>query len=157
VKLLLFGDVVGRPGRTVLTSYLKDRDYDFAVANGENAAGGFGLTRNTAIQMLEAGINVITTGNHIWQHKEVLDYIDQNDTPVLRPANYPPGNPGSGMIQRNVDGVRIMVINLQGRLFIPMSLDCPFRTADSIIRNNPADIAVRLILLTWECADPCRE
>lgn len=142
MELLLFGDVVGRPGRTALVSYLGDREHDFAMANGENAAGGFGLTKKTAVELLEGGIDVITTGNHIWQHREVLEYIDQQDCPVLRPANYPPGNPGRGYLTRTVGGVRILVINLQGRLFIPMALDCPFRTVDAIIRNNPADIVL---------------
>ncbi|MBN2586740.1 MAG: YmdB family metallophosphoesterase [Candidatus Fermentibacteraceae bacterium] len=142
MELLFFGDVVGRPGRAALVSYLKDREFDFALANGENAAGGFGLTKKTAGELLDGGLDIITTGNHIWQHKEVLDYIDQNDCPVLRPANYPPGNPGRGYLVRTVAGLRILVINLQGRLFIPMALDCPFRTVDSILRNNPADIVL---------------
>lgn len=142
MELLLFGDIVGRPGRTALVSYLRDRDFDFAVANGENAAGGFGLTKKTAEELLDGGLDVITSGNHIWQHREVLDYIDRNDTPVLRPANYPPGNPGRGYMLFDVAGVRILVINLQGRLFIPMALDCPFRTADSILRNNNADVVL---------------
>jgi 2',3'-cyclic-nucleotide 2'-phosphodiesterase len=142
VNILLFGDVIGRPGRTALISYLKDMDADFAVANAENAAGGFGLTKVIATQLLEAGIDIITTGNHIWQHKEVLEYIDEVDCPVLRPANYPPGNPGHGYFAKEVDGVRVLVVNLQGRLFMPMSLDCPFRTVDSILRNNPADVVI---------------
>lgn len=133
---------MGRPGRTALISYLKGRNCDFVLANGENAAGGFGLTKKTAEEMLDAGVDVITTGNHIWQHKEVLEYIDQSGCPVIRPANYPPGNPGSGYLLRSVGDVRILVINLQGRLFIPMALDCPFRTVDSVIRNNPADVVI---------------
>lgn len=142
MEILLFGDVVGRPGRTALLSYLRDREFDFALANGENAAGGFGLTKKTALELLDGGLDLITTGNHIWQHKDVLEYIDQQDCPVLRPANYPPGNPGRGYITRTVADVRILVINLQGRLFIPMALDCPFRTVDGIIRNNPADVVI---------------
>jgi metallophosphoesterase (TIGR00282 family) len=142
MKILLLGDVVGRPGRTALITFLMNKDYDFVVANGENAAGGFGLTKNTASQLLDAGVNIITSGNHIWQHKEVLDYIDEVDCPVLRPANYPPGNPGRGFIVMKHQGIRIMVINLQGRLFIPMALDCPFRTVDNIIRNNSADVVI---------------
>ena len=134
--------MIGRPGRSALISFLKGRDYDFVVANAENAAGGFGLTENTASQLLEAGVNVITSGNHIWQHKEVLDYIDRVDSPVLRPANYPPGNPGRGFIVMKHQGIRIMVINIQGRLFIPMALDCPFRTVDNILRNNSADVII---------------
>ncbi len=142
MKIGMFGDVIGRPGRSALISFLKGRDYDFVVANAENAAGGFGLTENIATQLLKAGVNVITSGNHIWQRKEVLDYIDRVDTPVLRPANYPPGNPGRGFIVMKHQGIRIMVINVQGRLFIPMALDCPFRTVDNILRNNSADVVL---------------
>ena len=142
MKILLLGDVVGKPGRTAVVSYLKKHKYDFVVANAENAAGGFGLTKNTAAQLLDAGVNVLTSGNHIWQHKDVLEYIDQVNCPILRPANYPPGNPGKGFIVQNHQGIRIMVINLQGRLFIPMALDCPFRTADNILRNNSADVII---------------
>ncbi len=142
MKILLLGDVVGKPGRTAVVSYLKDRDFDFAVVNAENAAGGFGLTRNTAVQLLDAGVSVITSGNHIWHHTDVLEYLDEVNCPVLRPANYPPGNPGSGFIVIKRQGIRIMVVNLQGRLFIPMALDCPFRIADNIIRKNPADVII---------------
>ena len=142
MKILLLGDVVGRPGRTAVITYLKNHEYDFVVVNAENAAGGFGLTRKTAIELLEAGVTVITSGNHIWQHKDIHEYIDEVNCPVLRPANYPPGNPGSGFIVMNHQGIRIMVLNLQGRLFIPISLDCPFRIADNILRNNTADVII---------------
>ncbi len=142
MKILLLGDVVGKPGRTAVVSYLKNHEYDFIIANAENAAGGFGLTRNTAAQLLDAGVTIITSGNHIWQHTDILEYIDEVDCPVLRPANYPPGNPGSGFTTVRYQGLRIMVVNLQGRLFIPMALDCPFRAVDNIIRNNPADVII---------------
>ena len=142
MKILLLGDVIGKPGRTAVVSYLRNSDYDFVIANAENAAGGFGLTRNTAAQLLEAGVTIITSGNHIWQHTDILEYIDEVGCPVLRPANYPPGNPGSGFIIVKHPGLRIMVANLQGRLFIPMALDCPFRMIDNIIRNHSADVII---------------
>ncbi len=142
MKILLLGDVVGRPGRTAVISYLKKHDYDFVVVNAENAAGGFGLTRNIALQLLDAGVTIITSGNHIWHHTDILEYIDEVNCPVLRPANYPPGNPGSGFIVVKHQDIRIMVMNLQGRLFIPLALDCPFRIADNIIRNNAADVII---------------
>lgn len=142
MKLLLLGDVVGRPGRNAVKSFLENREYDLVVANGENAAGGFGLTRNTASQLLEAGVDVITTGNHVWRHKEIADYLDEEGCPVLRPANYPPGNPGRGFTVKELNGTRLMVVNLQGRLFIPIALDCPFRVIDSIIKKNRADIVL---------------
>lgn len=142
MKVLLLGDVVGRPGRNAVKSFLEGHEYDMVVANGENAAGGFGLTRNTASQLLKAGVDVITTGNHVWRHKEIIDYLDEDECPVLRPANYPPGNPGRGFIVKELSGTRVMVVNLQGRLFIPISLDCPFRVIDSIIKKNRADIVL---------------
>jgi len=144
MRILLLGDVVGRPGREAVTAFLRDRRsvYDLVVVNAENAAGGFGLTRPLAEELLAAGAHVITSGNHIWQQHEVLDYIDQPGCPVLRPANYPPGNPGHGWVVLETCGARVLVVNLQGRLFMPMSLDCPFRSADSILRSNPADVVV---------------
>jgi len=144
MRLLMLGDVIGKPGRTAVASFLRDRSelWDIIVINGENAAGGFGLTRATAIELLDAGADVITSGNHIWQHKEVLDYIDTDGVRVLRPANYPPGNQGRGYILIEKDGARILVVNLQGRQFMPMSLDCPFRTADTILRNTKADVVL---------------
>jgi len=142
LRILLFGDVVGRPGRQALSSYLKDREFDFAIANAENAAGGFGLTRNTARQLFQSGIDVITSGNHIWQHREILEVMDQDDSRILRPANYPPGNPGRGFCIFQCMNARVLVINLQGRLFMPLALDCPYRMADNIVRSNPADIVI---------------
>lgn len=140
----MLGDVIGRPGRTAMTSFLREREgtWDFVVANGENAAGGFGLTRGIAEELLGAGVDVVTSGNHIWQHREVLDYIDTEGSRVLRPGNYPPGNQGSGHLLMEKDGVRVLVVNLQGRLFMPMSLDCPFRSVDTTLRNCRADVVL---------------
>jgi 2',3'-cyclic-nucleotide 2'-phosphodiesterase len=144
MRILLLGDLVGRPGREAVSAFLRDRPdpSDLVVVNAENAAGGFGLTRRISEELQAAGVHVITSGNHIWQQKEVYEYLDQPGCPVLRPANYPSGNPGRGWTAFDRDGVRILVINLQGRLFMPMSLDCPFRVADSILRSNPADVVI---------------
>lgn len=144
MRILLLGDVVGSPGREAVRAFLRDRQEtsDLTVVNAENAAGGFGLTPRIAGDLLAAGVHVITSGNHIWQQKEVLEYLDQTGCPVLRPANYPPGNPGRGWMVIDRDGVRVLVVNLQGRTHMPMSLDCPFRTADAILRANPADVIV---------------
>jgi len=131
---------VGRPGRTALSTFLAGREFDFAVANCENAAGGFGLTRRTARELLEAGLHVITSGNHIWRHRDILEYMEEEGCPVLRPANYPADNPGKGFLVKEVSGARVMVINLQGRLFMPSLVDCPFRTVDAILRGNRADV-----------------
>ena len=146
MRILMVGDVIGRPGRRAVRALVpqlrQQYSIDLVIANGENAAGGIGLTPETAGELLKSGVDVITSGNHIWHHKDVLDYIDEVSCPVLRPANYPPGNPGKGFIILRKEDVRILVINLQGRLFIPMALDCPFRTVDTILRNNPADVII---------------
>lgn len=127
-----------------MSGFLREcrEEYGLVVVNGENAAGGFGLTRRISEELLAAGADVITSGNHIWQQKEVLEYIDLPGCPVLRPANYPPGNPGSGWTLLEKDGVRFLVVSLQGRTGMPMSLDCPFRSADSILRAHPADVVI---------------
>lgn len=123
------GDIVGKAGRKA-TAYLlpqirESHDVDLVIANGENAAGGKGLTPNTAAELFEAGVEVITSGNHIWKYREVYPLLD-SDAPVLRPLNYPQDVPGRGILTH--DGVA--VINLQGRTFMPGTLDCPFRAAD---------------------------
>jgi len=107
---------------------------DFCLANGENAAGGFGLTPKVAEQLYEAGIQILTSGNHIWSKKEILDYIEQEQR-LLRPANYPPETPGSGSaLITTPTGHKIAIINLMGRIFIDY-LDCPFKTADREIEK----------------------
>lgn len=142
MKILMLGDIVGKSGRTAVQSFLKDREYDIVIANGENAAGGFGLTTRTARELFDAGVSVITSGNHIWHQKEIFDNLDRMDYPVLRPANVPPGNPGKDFFRFNLGGNSVMVVNLQGRLFMPMSLDCPYRKVDRILSGNSADIII---------------
>ena len=142
MKILMLGDIVGKPGRTAVREYLRDNSYDIVIANGENAAGGFGITIRTTRELLDAGVSVITSGNHIRHQKEIFENLDKVDYPVLRPANMPPGNPGKDYFKFKVDGISIMVINVQGRLFIPMSLDCPYRTVDRILGSNSADIII---------------
>ncbi len=137
MNLLFVGDVFGSPGRsylkTVLLSFIDEYQVDFTIANGENAAGGTGLTRETADEMFSAGVDVITSGNHIWDKKEIYPVIDA-DKRILRPANYPPGIPGKGSgiyVARNSTSVG--VINVCGRVFSPQNFDCPFRILDSEI------------------------
>jgi metallophosphoesterase (TIGR00282 family) len=131
MRVLFIGDVVGQPGRRALSSLLPDLRRELAldvvVANGENAAGGRGLTLRTAQEMFSAGVDVISSGNHIWDQKEIIEELD-GETPILRPANYPPGSPGRGIVSAR----GLTVINLQGRTFMP-SIDCPFRTADALL------------------------
>ncbi len=141
--IMLIGDIVGRPGRRAIHELLpglrKDYGLDMVIANAENAAGGFGLTPSVARELFGAGIDVLTSGNHIWAQKEIFPYLDGN-MPILRPLNYPPGLPGRGYA---VIG-RVMVVNLIGRTFIG-NFDCPFRAMDRLLaelENKPPVIIV---------------
>jgi metallophosphoesterase (TIGR00282 family) len=130
LRLLFLGDVVGRPGRRVvldeLPRLIKRYELDFVIVNGENAAGGFGITESIANELFEVGANVITTGNHIWDQRETLSFIDREHR-LLRPANYPAGTAGrgSGLFEAR-NGAQVLVVNLMGRVFMH-DLDCPFQ------------------------------
>ena len=133
VKLLFIGDIIGKPGREALSRELHrivDRHrVDLVIANGENAAGGFGLTAETAQELFKCGVQMITSGNHIWDKKDSLEYIKREER-IVRPANYPEGTPGRGAtLVSTPGGVKIGVLNLEGRVFMN-NLDCPFRCAD---------------------------
>lgn len=136
MKILFIGDIVGRAGRQALAHRL-DRlidkyEVDFVVANGENAAAGFGLTIDIARELFDLGIDVLTSGNHIWDKKEILDYLDRQKR-LLRPANYPDGLPGAGSgLYATSAGLKVGVLNLEGRVFMN-NLNCPFRAADAAI------------------------
>ncbi|RKY61830.1 MAG: metallophosphoesterase, partial [Candidatus Latescibacterota bacterium] len=146
MRILFIGDVVGRPGRKalrVLLPGLKDSyDVDFCIANGENAAGGKGITEKVAEEMFSYGVDVLTSGNHIWDRKEGISYV-QSASRLLRPANYPPdvGGIGYGAFPSR-SGVLVGVINLQGRTFMPAT-DCPFRTALRILEEM--DLPVKFV------------
>src|SRR5215510_4792021 len=134
MRLLLIGDVIGRPGRDVLAAELRrlreKLDIEFVIANGENAAGGFGLTRNVANDLFATGVDVLTTGNHWLDQKEILGFIDDEDR-VLRPLNYPKGTPGRGAgLYHTRSGSRVLVINPMGRTFMD-PLDDPFAAVDA--------------------------
>jgi metallophosphoesterase (TIGR00282 family) len=136
LRVLFIGDVVGRPGRLVVREILDslvDRDrIDLVVANAENAAGGFGITPDAAEELLDAGVHVLTTGNHVWDKKEALVLLEE-DRRIIRPANYPPEVPGKGFVTvRTPGGYPVTIINLSGRVFMD-SVDCPFRKADEIL------------------------
>ena len=129
--VLAIGDIIGQPGRQAVSRFLpalrQQHAFDMIIANAENAAGGFGLTSAIAGELTEAGIDVLTSGNHIWAQKEIMDYLD-GELPILRPLNYPPGVPGRGyLISRGV-----MVVNLMGRTFMN-DIDCPFRAMDKLL------------------------
>lgn len=132
-RVFFLGDVIGRPGRKALKRYLpaifKKYSPSLLIANAENAAGGIGMTEKVG-QELFTQVHVLTSGNHIWDKKEVLDYLKKEQR-LLRPANYPPQNPGKGTyIFEDENGVKVGILNLQGRVFME-PIDCPFRTADS--------------------------
>lgn len=133
MRILAIGDVVGRPGRRALELLLprlkSELCVDFVIANGENIAGGIGLTPDTAQEVLESGVDVITTGNHVWAQKEIIPFLD-GEMPLLRPLNFPPGVPGKGHLEK--DGV--VVVNLIGQTFIG-NFECPFRTMDRLLSD----------------------
>jgi metallophosphoesterase (TIGR00282 family) len=137
-RVLFVGDVVGRPGRAAVKALLprlkRELEPNLVVVNGENAAGGFGITMATAAELFHAGANVLTTGNHVWDQKEFQVDI-QREEYVLRPANYPRGVPGRGVLELCVDGESVLVIDLQGRTFMP-PLDDPFRVVDEILAEH---------------------
>lgn len=129
MRVLFIGDVIGKPGRQIVSSLLPDlqaqHQVDLVLANGENAAGGFGITPRVAMELFSLGIDLLTSGNHVWDRKEVEQYI-QNEPRLLRPANYPPEVPGSGVYLIERDGLHFGILNLQGRVFMP-TIDCPFK------------------------------
>jgi 2',3'-cyclic-nucleotide 2'-phosphodiesterase len=137
MKALFIGDVVGRPGRRAVRECLPDlissRDIDLVVCNAENAAGGFGINPDIVDDLFSYGADVLTGGNHIFDKREGLEVLENNER-VLRPHNYPPENPGSGMAVLTAGGARVAVLNLQGRVFMPMT-DCPFQAVDRLIES----------------------
>lgn len=145
MKILLIGDIVSSPGRSAVRDYLTDRrgDFDLIVANGENAAGGFGLTADVTETILDHGVDVITSGNHIWKKQDFVEIMaeDPDGYPVLRPANYPKDPPGRGHRIFKVNGYRVLIMNLQGRTFMD-DIDCPFETGKSILKNENYDLAL---------------
>lgn len=133
MNILFIGDIIGRTGRRAVEARLHHlvdaRNVDLVIANGENSAAGFGLTVNIAAELYDLGIDVITSGNHIWDKREIYDYLDREPR-LLRPGNYPPGLPGRGSgVYATAAGLKVGVLNLEGRVFMN-NLDCPFRAAD---------------------------
>jgi 2',3'-cyclic-nucleotide 2'-phosphodiesterase len=147
IRILMTGDTVARSGRRALEERLHDlrsqREIDFVVSNVENAAGGFSITSRIAEDLLAAGVDVMTSGNHIFDKKEVLEYIDKQPR-LLRPANYAPGVPGKGRWVGKVRGVPVAVINLQGRVFMSQC-DDPFRCADAQLAALEPSVKIILV------------
>lgn len=138
MKLLFVGDVMGRSGREALELYLpvlkRELSPDVTIVNGENAAHGRGLTEKMAKEFYALGADVITTGNHVWDQREIMAYI-QRDPKLLRPMNYPKGAPGNGAcIHQDSEGRKTLVVNLMGRLFMDV-LDCPFQAMEDVLQT----------------------
>lgn len=150
MKILFIGDIVGRPGRYAVSERLDrlidQHAIDLVVANGENAAAGFGLTLEIAQELYAAGVDVLTSGNHIWDKREILPYLDKQPR-LLRPGNYPPGLPGRGCgVFATAAGLKVGIMNLEGRAFMN-ALECPFRTADRLI--DELSTQTRVVLLDF--------
>ena len=137
MRIAMVGDVIGRPGRAAFAKYTaqlrKEKKVDIVVVNGENSAGGKGITRKALDELLHAGADVVTSGNHIWDKKDVLEFIDQEPF-LIRPANYPEGAPGKGWCIYPWRAKNIGVMNLSGRAFMP-PMDCPFQKVEDILRE----------------------
>jgi metallophosphoesterase (TIGR00282 family) len=147
MNILIIGDVVAKPGRIAVLERIQDlreqHAIDLAIMNAENVAGGFSITPSLAEELFASGIDVMTSGNHIFDKKEAITYIAKQPR-LLRPANYPPNTPGSGMWTGEVGGINVAVLNFMGRVFMPAS-DDPFRVADGLINSISADTKVRIV------------
>ena len=140
MRILILGDVMGRPGRRavreIVPSLIKKEAIDLAIANAENAAGGMGVDIKSAAELFSAGVHVLTSGNHIWKKKEIYPYLNEQER-LLRPANYPDGAPGRGWCAwENQHGLNALIINLQGRVFMPNHVDDPFRCVDGLLKEH---------------------
>jgi metallophosphoesterase (TIGR00282 family) len=145
---LFIGDVFASPGRGMVARHLKDivaaENIHLSIANVENAAGGFGVNPQLADELFDMGLDVLTTGNHVWDKREIYDYFTSHPR-LLRPANYPEGLPGAGVVVVQAhNGVDCAVINLQGRVYMPHT-DCPFRKADKLLTELPPHVKVRFV------------
>lgn len=147
MNILFIGDIVGRPGRDLVQNGLRNLvehyDIDCTIANAENSAAGFGITRDIGDALLGWGIDVMTSGNHIWDKKEIVEYITKENL-LLRPANFPVGAPGVGHVTIKAGPHRVAVLNLMGRVFMT-PIDCPFRKADEIVPELRKDTPIILV------------
>jgi 2',3'-cyclic-nucleotide 2'-phosphodiesterase len=147
MRALIIGDVVAKPGRRAVLERLQDlreqHSIDFAIMNAENVAGGFSITPSIGEQLFAAGIDVMTSGNHIFDKREAIDYI-QKQPRLLRPANYPPNTPGNGVWVGKIKGIDVAIFNLMGRVFMPPS-DDPFRAAESVLDSLTPEVKVRIV------------
>ena len=137
MKILFIGDIVGNPGRRMLERHLRslqhEHSIDFTVANGENAAGGAGINKKVYQELLDSGVDAFTMGNHVWDNKDIFNFIDQG-AKIVRPANLPASSPGAGYAVFQAGGVSLALVNLLGRVYMP-SVDCPFLTAEHLLKK----------------------
>jgi hypothetical protein len=148
MRILTIGDVVARPGRTAVLERIQDlreqHAVDLAVMNAENLAGGFSVTRQMCEELFAAGIDVMTSGNHVFDKREAAAYIERQPR-LLRPANYPAGTPGGGLWAGEVRGTPVAVLNLMGRVYMPPTHDSPFAAADRLLAGLDERVRVRLV------------
>lgn len=148
LAILFLGDIVGKSGRNVLKEKLEGLSSrykpDLILANGENAAGGLGLDPETAKEIFKPGVQLITTGNHVWHRKTLLPLLNEENTKILRPDNFPPGAAGKGWLIEECKGVRVGLVNLIGRVFMTQQVDCPFQAFDAIVSGplKAADLII---------------
>ena len=166
MRVLILGDVMGRPARRavrdLVPSLIEKEGIDLVIANAENAAGGMGVDIKSAKELLSAGVQVLTSGNHIWKKKEIYSFLDEQES-LIRPANFPAGAPGRGWCVWQHHGLRALVINLQGRVFMPNHVDDPFRCVDDILKQLRRSVVHRRSPFgslpphgeTIDCRAPC--
>lgn len=139
-KILFLGDIVGKPGRRAVSEHLvslkEELQPNLVIANGENSAGGVGIETKLAEEIFHYGVDVITTGNHIWNRREIFPYLETNAHRIIRPGNYPEGAAGKGFCLLEKDGLKIAIVNAQGRVFMAELVDCPFRYLDKLLQNE---------------------
>ena len=149
LRILFLGDIIGEPGRRAVTELLpkfkQDWAVDFVITNGENAAAGRGITPRITIDLLRAGVAVITTGDHVWDQKELVGFID-TEPRLLRPLNYPTGTPGAGSIVLETAKGKVGVINVQGRTFMLPDLDNPFRQTLAALEKISLQATVKFVV-----------
>ncbi|HVO57052.1 MAG TPA: TIGR00282 family metallophosphoesterase [Dongiaceae bacterium] len=148
MRVLFIGDIVGSPGREIVRERLRDlvqtKQIDLVIANGENSASGFGITPRIVEELLQAGVEVISGGNHSWDRREIMEFMP-HEPRLLRPANFPEGSPGQGLYTGTAkNGVKYAVINLQGRVFLP-AIDDPFKKVDELLASLFADVGFVLV------------
>lgn len=147
MNILFLGDIIGNPGRkavkSLLPSVIKDHSVDMVIANGENAAGGFGITESVAEELFYNGVDVITSGNHIFDKKDVIPYLDQVDR-LIRPMNYPEDVPGKGVTTLTIKNVKVAVLNISGLVFME-PITCPFKKILEELDKLDKDIKVKIV------------